>query len=461
MSSGGKVKKPNYSNFMESYSSWWDINRAVVEDYSNDSFDYQRIQSDNGGDSPTQSNLTYRLQTQGNRYLVPSESYLEFDFNIKSDTAGENLANGDYFVYDGGSQFFFSEISYFIGEREVERKNYADVVEIVKRLINTPYTKQNKNNFRVQTGTAPNTFNANTLDITNTAYNKAIAKKVKGSVASLNTTQRHRIRISLKDMFEIHEYYPIAWYGQEHQLRIQLKPNNSNDIIFSGAITAAVTSVKIELNKLVLWGATVRPSSEMESKLLSMRGTNSKQLLQWEACNAYQKTFPKDQRVNWRITDASTRVQRVILMARDNAHTISQSNNSHHVSATVRPKSGIHLLYNGQKVPQIDLNNDDGNSYIRLYHEYLRCAGKGLNSMENAPLTYDEFVDNYCLICFDLSQISKDIQSFGSLATLDFSGQFNNSGGDINLTACVFQDRFMEVENGKDAQIIQDVRGIN
>lgn len=459
MSSGGKVRKPNYDNFMETYSSWWDINRAIIEDNSNDGFDYSRVQSDNGGDVPTQDNLTFRMQTQGNRYLVPAESYFEMEFDIvRINGAAYTALNDQFITYDGGNQFLFSQISYYIGEREVERKTQADVAEVLKKLLNSPYTKQNKSNFRIETGTAADTLNAASATVQGSVFNKAVYHKFNRKNNPKVADLKHKIRIPLKEMFEIHEYYPIAWYGQEHQIRIQLHPRNAGNVLHRGT-PAPDENGKVKIEKLVLWNATVRPSESMSKQLLEMRNDEKEHLMQWEACNIFQKNFSSPTDINWRITDASTRVQRVVIMIRkQTALSTQKSVNSHIVPSAHRPTSA-YLTYNGHKIPQIDFSTDANTTYIRLYHEYLRCAGKGKNSMDSVALTYDEFVNNYCLICFDLSQLSKEMQSFGSLATLDFSGSFNGAG-DVVVTAAVFQDRYMTTVLGKSAQLVNNVRGL-
>lgn len=464
MSSGGKIRKPDYNNYYESFSSWWDISRAIVEDYSNDGFDYQRVQNENGNDKPTDGQLvTYRMKTNGNRYLVPSESYFEFRFNLTqsngADLPVDDGADGPYFyVYDGGNCFYISRASYFIGEREVERRDYCDIAEIVDRLLNSPKTKQNKADWRPDTGKRVDILAEESFNHDKIQFNKGAFKKLLKDVDNNRTpSEPYNLRIALTDLFNLHNYYPIAWRGQEHQIRLQLKNPSEGSVVHTNSPTTA----HVNIQRLILWSATVRPSANRQSELLAMTGDDSKQLMQWEAMNVFQKNFgsPGTTAINWRITDASTRVQRVVIMCQNSDQSSDQTINSHVVPFT-RRVTNAYINYNGVKVPQIDLTSDNGVQYNRFYKEYLRCAGYGRNSTDSAYLTYEEFVDAYALICFDLSQLDKQVDSFGALSTLDLTASFEGAG-DIILTACVFQDRAAYLQNGRDAMMIESVQGLN
>lgn len=465
---GGAIRKPKYSNnsnfhgkmdvdnVSQGFSSWYDLNRAVIEDNSNDGMEYYKVQADNSPDKPDDTFLVYRMKTQSNYRLVPSESFLDLQFHLES--TGVALVADDLVVHDGDSCFLFNEISYHIGEREVERKRNADIASIVNKLINNPYSKQNKSKFRIDTGEdyagilSPT---ANVTDIGHKDYNKSFDKKHRA-----DATKTYRYQIKLSELFALHEYWPVSYDGQEHQVKIQLKPLTSNSLILRN--TAAKAS-KVVLDKLVLWEATVRPSEFMKQRLLEMKQTQpgeppNELYFQWEAPNVITQTFNSKSNIQWRISEAATRVQRVVIFYRNPANISAQDKNSH-ICRTTNKLSSTYLIYNGNKLPQIDFDTVNGTDYSRLYNEYLKVSGYGPNSMDNCPLTYEEFVNAYPVICFDLRQLSADVLSFGSMATLDFSANFTSSV-DVEFTACVYQDRAMTIVNSPDAMMAKDVSGL-
>lgn len=119
-------------------------------------------------------------------------------------------------------------------------------------------------------------------------------------------------------------------------------------------------------------------------------------------------------------------------------------------SSTNAPAQSEATTYNGKVFPEytFDFNDisvvnrdavpptanavsfPDNKSFLQVYEEFLRLSGKQFGSLPPS-ITYEEFVNLYGIICFDLSRIDED-KVFNSMSKahldIDFTPVESNPG---------------------------------
>ena len=467
MSKGGRIKQSNYKNFeivetkfngvVEGMSSWYDLDMTTIIDNSNERLHYSKINADQAtGDTPPTNGaeIIYRAPAQHELHNLLPEAFFILGKNITS--SGVAYANGGINITFAGTPLNdISEVQLLVNNEKVERIEYANLYSLIKYIFERNNTKQDKAFFRPENGSAPHTFNANTTTLVAEEFNKSIDLKLKHGNGVKNALKHYNYPIYLKDLFPFVEQHPVIIPGSEIQVRIKLLRNDNISLFRGTGVLDGVTNI----NKLVLWMPRVKPSSAMNERILSKLAKEQNVDVAWEGVDIVNTTeFNSARTVNWRVHNDATRVQRVVFFVRDNEQLASQEENAYLTSNKAKPVSA-YILYNGERLPQLDLERDNNGDYVRMYKEYLRCARKGPTSIDSVPLSYEQFVNGYTLLCFDLSQINEDVMSFNTRAHIDFVAKFAaDPAVNLDITAFIWYDKWATVRYGSGSMRITDAR---
>lgn len=465
MPKGGRIQQTNYGSFgiVDGMSSWYDLEMQTVIDNSNERLHYAKINADQAtGDKPPTNGaeIVYRMPAQQDLHNLLPEAFFIFQKNITS--SGVAYADGAVNITFAGTPLTdINEVQLLVNNEKVERIEYANLHSLIKYVFERNNTKQDKAFFRPSSGSAPHTFSANTTSLAAEEYNKSIDMKLKHGDGNKNALKYYAYPIYLKDLFPFVEQHPVIIPGSEVQIRIKLLRNDNVSLFKQTGVTDGQTNI----NKLVLWAPRVKPSDSMNEKILKMLASNKKMDVAWEGVDIVNTTdFSTANRVNWRVHNDATRVQRIVFMVRDDGQLANQDENAYLTSSRAKPQSA-YILYNGERLPQLDLERDENGDYVRMYKEYLRCARKGPTSLDSVPLSYEQFVNGYTLLCFDLSQMNEDVMSFTNHAHIDFVAKFDDGAGaapnpavNLNITAFVYYDKWATINYGDGSMRITDVR---
>jgi len=351
---------------------------------------------------------------EGLAYILPSESYIQLQFSVTKNNAGDVVAPANPI-----SHCLFRSCAYYINNNVIENnKDYNQWRGLVHGLMNyrksfldkagqnlgwaldTPGSADVINKYNVANGN--NTFAADLQ-----TFNSGLAARYlsRTSNAAVDT---YNVRIPLSELFSFCK--EIRTVFRKHQHRIDFSLNKEINSILHRSGGADRNLNHIEIKKMRLWLCIVEPHQNTLAKLLTL--FNNFETPRPIKFSPYEIFWRRENMASltWHLPTFVRRPLHIYFFATDppkanqdgTSPTVFQNRDMRHVKLLI---SGIEIPYRG-----LDCDFTDGEEdYMRAYEMYLQCAGATSPEDQDVMVSYKEFKNNYPIFCFDLTNYDDEI----------------------------------------------------
>lgn len=286
--------------------------------------------------------------------------------------------------------------------------------------------------------------------LNNTAYNSGGEKRMMMQKTSPTSgfVKQYSFRIPLRKLFSYFDYNRIIHKGVEHKFKLYV--NEQNRMLFRSN-QGVDRDGRLLFTYMALWVPLVEPSKMYKELLSKQMSQGTHTTLGWNkfTYHVYDNALPigSSSPLRWTVPVSEARPKKVYLFLQRADALTSQLVNS--MIFPMQSISKAWIKYNGKIFPEYTfdfndisvINRDavgvppaptpnvvgfpDNKSFLRVYEEFLRLSNKQFGTIPPS-ITYDEFVNLYAIICFDLSRVDED-KVFNSMskAQLDIEVQFD------------------------------------
>lgn len=400
---------------------YYALDLAYADDNSTDQLLWEPVYNDQDGkDAPKKNNTSFTANSRGDLYINTDEMGFEAVFKV---TMSGAMQAGDTLVHYGDCMHWCREANLSIDHNKVERIEHANVTSFIKGNM-MAQTKQLESIHVADTSRADVT--ADSVDITNFSYNRAYDMKNKHGIINgsagpedeTDTVRYFRYWIPISYVFPYFKWYPIVHNGVS--IKVDFDIINDMSIPFKNISTVTISSVEFETLKL--WVPYVKPSPETYMALSKFKNTTGTRPIEWTTVNVYQKENVASETANFQIAPDVKNPEFVVCFTRNND--VGTSNP--YVASDSSFRSGK-LIYNGHHVPQTDFDVEREGGWQRLYSEFLKVCGHGLDSADSNVLDYNTFRRVYRYVCFDLRSLPEDVLSISHGASMRFNAIYDSN----------------------------------
>jgi len=299
-----------------------------------------------------------------------------------------------------------------------------------------------------QTGAA--STNATTADLAflvdNDNYNKGMKERRDVCLSTANNTQKEiELYIPLALLFDFYDSHDFPFRGMKHEITLDHEPDKNKYIqrgrnlnnADSHPFISPSTELDFFIDKISLWVPRLKPSLQKTLELDTFLSSGEQMSLAWKQYNYYTSSqYPGNAGSHsWRITGTASRVTRVYIFFQ-NSHRFNMSTGDmthlDYQKFDLPPITTISLNYNGHQYPNFPINVKASQKLVtdqvhlkRLYQMYVENNRKLLpqDHDKGILLSYEDFVFNYPLICFDLTNVEPRVYENVSSSEITVSWQ--------------------------------------
>jgi len=458
------------SQIDSSYDShWWDLDEIPTIDESNSRFEYKRFYTEStSANTVFNANREIRFNVNEiSQYLVPSKAFLDIKVTITKNAAA------DYTTFlNPAGHVLFEKARYEIGTSVIEDINdHYQFSALVRGIIGhsrnwmetAGYDQGwaldgcapagsimiNPNVDSAQVYTFRNTWsigstgpevvpkayaNDNTGTFVSTFGNYGFFKRYMkgfprngkrvfpadagtagvpaedagGNLRGLEQTEEtYNFKVPLADVFAFCRDVKKVFFGFQHRISLW-KNSKVHNMIHAANTARAITD--ITLNHIHLYMPYVKPSVNMDTKMLSYLAENKMRPLIFYPTNIHTETITVPANTtytfDWQVKSIAHRPMHIYFFMTHNATTqdgISPTTFMHNFIKNLQISIGT------DKFPYDRIEMDVAQEQAVLpYQMYLDCCG--IDDNKSAPaLSYEEWCRYYPVFCFDLSTVEETI----------------------------------------------------
>jgi len=416
MSGLNSLSSKELEHFKQVDPDYWRLDESGVIDTSTVQKDWFVIAPSVNLEGETLSNAATDFSfhiNEGDQYIIPSESYIQFQFSITKNNPADFIVPANPI-----SHTFFRSCEYYINNNLIEsNKDYNQWRGLVQGLMNyrksfldkagqslgwgldTPGTGDVINKYNVAVGN--NTYAADLQ-----TFNAGLVARYM-SRTSNGATDTYNLRIPLSELFSFCKEIKTVYRKHPHRIDFTF-----NKYIFSlfhrnGAADRGLNAVTIK--KMRLWLCFVKPSSTTMAKLEAMFANY--EIPRPIKYHPYRIFWKRDNvsSLTWQLPDMVQRPMHIYFFAVDPPK-VSQAGTSPTVFQH-RSIRNIRFNVGGFDHPfrGLECNFADGEEdYTRAYDLYLQCAGATIPEDQDVMISYKEFKNNYPIFCFDFTDLEEE-----------------------------------------------------
>ena len=392
--------------------------------------------------------ITITVQNSDNFYL-PSESWLEFEGELKKSTTG-NYTDTDLISFvNNGILFLFDNIKYLLSSTEIESVFNPGHVSNIIGLAKYPSSYEKG---LIQCW-SPDTDN-------NAAASNTGFEKRRNFVIKTSTPKgSFRFAVPLKHIFGFCEDYNRILYGFTHTL-VLTRSSSDNNALFrktDSALNVNVVDGKVELRNIKWMLPRITPSDVAKYDLLKV--IEAKKILNvgFRMYQSITTSVPVSNQFTWRLgLRAIPEQPRYVFLAFQTDRLEKQEKNN----ATYDNCNLIsaHILLNNDRYPLNDFEIDFAkNHYDHLYREFSSFIEKfyGIDdsvvSTSVNPLTYKSL---FPIILFDVSKQSERLKSGVTDITLHCRFKANVDASTIAHVVLISDRKIRFASNGEKMSVL-------
>lgn len=404
-----------------------DILENIKEDNSIESFQFRehipQLQNLNNG-----SEIIIEVNTD-NSYILPSQSFLIIDGQLRKDNNNHDVyaATDEVSLINNAMMYLFNQISYSIGDREMERILCPGQASSILGYLKYPDDYSTCSALE-SCWSKDTTNNANSSE-----YERSVVVPAAGIAAGALTPKRNanynhgfhtrknflmsadprgsfQFLIPFSHMFGFAEYNKVIW-GMKHSLRLIPHSNKNLSIHRTAAVDAA--EVWIEKVSWVIPYVKIEPT--VRADLLKIVESKLSIPVSFTARNVESISVPLNcTQFNWRLsTLGGVEKPRWIIIGFQTDKNTSQEQNPavfDHLSLT-----NAYVQLNSERYPAYDLNvNFTNNRYTKLYKMLndFKQEHYGISSLVGGTqVNVPGFKSLFPFIVFDVRQQDEKIKT--------------------------------------------------
>ena len=281
----------------------WDFPTILPRDDSITSKEYIKIYEETHGTGDMSTATEFAFTTKNEDiWLLPSESYLKVDIEIRRKVADAN----DSFAFTAGDTNLcqnafniFKEAKYFINDKKIEEIDYLGIATMINRLINV----------------------TDVSELESIKHNELWLSNADRQAHINGTTFNVKLMLPLKKIFTFCDNINHVFRGVKH--RIVLKLNDSNSLLNKAVGKPDGT---VTVSKMVWHIPKVEPSLTTMAKLETQLASNSSYSLSWPAISVYRIHGNKQSQIRESLSSHIHKPEHVFIMCQKAARTKNQSN---------------------------------------------------------------------------------------------------------------------------------------
>jgi hypothetical protein len=279
----------------------------------------------------------------------------------------------------------------------------------------------------------------------NPLYNKGLATRI-GKMRPNPTgtyAKQYSVRIPLRRLFKYFDFNRFLMKGIEHKFKLYV--NEQNRMMFRTA-DGANHDGRLMFTYMCLWIPKITIAKKFNDQLTQQMSQGMSKSIGWNKYSYHLRDLPiarTERNVKWTIPISESKPRKVYAFIQRADAATSQLINT--MIFPAQPVSKAFVRFNGNVIPEYtydlvslaSVNQDvpatanavnfpHDRSFLRLYEEFLRVGNKQFSTLPPC-ITYEEFVQLYFIMVFDLSKIDEDKVYTGiTKANLDLDISFDS-----------------------------------
>ena len=384
-----------------------------------------------------------------NVYTRPSDSYLLVEGELNLTAGGHYAANAEVTLIKEGILYLFSNLRYYINEKEVESIYYPGQTQNMLSYL------LEDNGYDKTVALSHCGSKDNHLDAT-TANNTAGYTLRKGLILSSNPTGRFSFYIPLRRLFGFFRDFDKLVFGTTQRLTL-VRLANENDAIFRNNAAGAGS---VELTKVSWFVPHIWGTDETNLELLKLKQSEKSIDISFRGLSSSRISMPQDNSFTWKLSaKTAPEVPRYLLLAFQTGKENNQEQNPalfDHCNLT-----NLRVLLNERQYPSTEYTaNFALNQFSRIYVDAVQFKSKffEIESTEKeivsaSGLNMTEYKALFPIYVVDLSKQLDRVKRSSSDITIE--ARFGANIVANTVAYCVtISDKFLKLESDGERLIL-------